>query len=112
MRVLAIVDSRPAAREIEVIARAQDVKAHVVHGQCACNFRLRDIGVSDAAGVDDINRAASANVKLAFFDDDGGVLVYSDPQDACVLGNGAEQPPKPAPLGEMLVNDDVADQPE
>src|SRR5690606_26823307 len=60
--------------------------------------------------VDDIGGAAADDAKGPALDDDGGVLVDADAEQPRVVRHGAQQPPIAAALGEMLVDDQVADQ--
>ena len=96
-----------AAAQVEPIARGQGVQDDAADHERAMAVDLPRIRLGagaihdrDGAAPDDLHDVIRA-------DDPGRVLVHAEAQQGRVLGDEAEQPAKPVPLLEVLVDDDA-----
>jgi hypothetical protein len=64
------------------------------------------------AAVHHVHAGLAQDLESTPFDEDRGVLVDPDAKDARVLRDGAEQACDPAPLREVLVDDEAGDEGE
>src|SRR5215207_102984 len=103
---------RASSRELEYIPGAENVQPDVVYGQCSLRARFCDIGVRDARAVDYVYATAAEDLETAAGQNDRGVLVDAEAELARIVGDSAKQPAEPPAFGEVLVDDDVADEPE
>jgi hypothetical protein len=96
--------------EVEGIAVGKDVDPNVVHGEGAFGASLRDVAIADVGAIDDIDGAASDHLEGVALDNRRRILVDAEAQNPGIVGDGADQAAEAAALGEMLVDDDVADE--
>jgi cyanophycinase-like exopeptidase len=71
-----------------------------------------NIGVGHARSIDDVHASAALHTELRAVDDDSSIFINPNAQDARILRDRAKQAPNAPALCEVLVDDDVAQQPE
>src|SRR4029079_411220 len=94
-----------ATPQVESISGRQGMQHDAADHEWTVSVDLPGVGLGLGA-VDDGDRAAPDDLHdVIGADDAGGVLVDTEPEQARVLGDQAEQTTKAVPLLEMLVDD-------